>query len=139
MFSGRIAGRTSRRSLARRALRTKNTTGRAPAVAVATRNGANIFLRQCFYTTERVVELRTGKQKEEQPKTLYDGSNEAENCGVGLIASLKSEPSRSIITQADEMLVRMSHRGGCGCDPASGDGSGKFLMERTQADMLLLQ
>lgn len=26
---------------------------------------------------------------------------------------------------ADEMLVRMSHRGGCGCDPASGDGAGE--------------
>jgi glutamate synthase domain-containing protein 1 len=29
------------------------------------------------------------------------------------------------VEQADEMLVRMSHRGGCGCDPASGDGAGE--------------
>ncbi|GMH87718.1 hypothetical protein TrST_g3101 [Triparma strigata] len=56
--------------------------------------------------------------------TLYDGSRETENCGVGLIASLKTVASRRVIEQADEMLVRMSHRGGCGCDPNSGDGAG---------------
>lgn len=80
-----------------------------------------------FYTTERVVELRTGKAKGDQPRTVYDASRETENCGVGLIASLKSLPSRKIVEDADEMLVRMSHRGGCGCDPASGDGAGMLF------------
>jgi Glutamine amidotransferases class-II len=80
--------------------------------------------QQCllFYTTERVVELRSGKKT--PIPTLYNAQHETENCGVGLIASLKSVPSRKIVEQADEMLVRMAHRGGCGCDPASGDGSG---------------
>lgn len=82
------------------------------------------ILRQRFYSTERILQLRTGKGKEEQPRTVYDPKNEKENCGVGLIASLKSVPSREIVEKADEMLVRMAHRGGCGCDPASGDGSG---------------
>ena len=78
-----------------------------------------------FYTTERILELRTGeKDAHQRLKTLYDPKNEKENCGVGLIASLKSIPSRDIVEKADEMLVRMAHRGGCGCDPASGDGSG---------------
>ena len=67
-----------------------------------------------------------GKQKDEQPKTIYDASRETENCGVGLVASLKSVPSRRVVEDANEMLVRMSHRGGCGCDPASGDGAGTF-------------
>jgi len=31
------------------------------------------------------------------------------------------------VEQADEMLVRMSHRGGCGCDPNSGDGAGMLF------------
>ena len=74
-----------------------------------------------FYSTERIVELRSGRKN---LPTLYDATRETENCGVGLIASLKSVPSRKIVEQADEMLVRMAHRGGCGCDPASGDGSG---------------
>jgi hypothetical protein len=96
---------------------------RFPAAAsVAVRNAIS---RQRFYTTERILELRTGKKKADQPKVLYDPSRETENCGVGMIASLKSVPSRDIVEKADEMLVRMAHRGGCGCDPASGDGSGK--------------
>lgn len=67
-----------------------------------------------------------GKQKDEQPKTIYDASRETENCGVGLVASLKSVPSRRVVEDANEMLVRMSHQGGCGCNPASGDGAGTF-------------
>jgi len=61
------------------------------------------------------------------PKTMYSADRETENCGVGLVASLKSVPSRRVVEQADEMLVRMSHRGGCGCDPASGDGAGMLF------------
>ena len=70
--------------------------------------------------------MRSGKKLDEQPKVLYDPTRETENCGVGLIASLKSAPSRHVVEVADDMLVRMAHRGGCGCDPASGDGAGKF-------------
>lgn len=83
-----------------------------------------LFTQQRFYTTERILEWRTGKSKEQIPKTLYHAKDERENCGVGFVASLKSVPSRSIVEKADEMLVRMAHRGGCGCDPNSGDGSG---------------
>jgi hypothetical protein len=83
------------------------------------------LLQSLFYTTESVVALRSGKDKNNLPKTVYSPESETENCGVGLVASLKSVPSRRVVEQADEMLVRMSHRGGCGCDPASGDGAGK--------------
>jgi hypothetical protein len=80
------------------------------------------------YTTERILQLRSGKTGGEQPRTLYDPSRETENCGVGLVASLKSIASRKVVEDADEMLVRMSHRGGCGCDPASGDGAGTYCV-----------
>jgi Glutamine amidotransferases class-II len=90
---------------------------KAASVAGQTSNGAR------FYSTEKILTLRSGKSDQ---KTLYNPVNETENCGVGLIASLKSVASRDIVEKADEMLVRMSHRGGCGCDPASGDGSGTF-------------
>lgn len=85
------------------------------------------LFRSLFYSTERVLQLRSGKSKEDQPKVLYNPKSEKDNCGVGLIASLKSEPSRRCVDIADEMLVRMSHRGGCGCDPASGDGAGQYV------------
>ena len=46
---------------------------------------------------------------------------------MGLVASLKSVASRKVVEDADEMLIRMSHRGGVGCCPASGDGAGEFI------------
>lgn len=59
---------------------------------------------------------------------MYDPSRETENCGVGLVASLKSVASRKVVEDADEMLIRMSHRGGVGCCPASGDGAGELYL-----------
>lgn len=80
------------------------------------------------YSTERIVALRSQKKEgEDLPKTIYDASRETENCGVGLVASLKSVASRKVVEDADEMLIRMSHRGGVGCCPASGDGAGEFV------------
>jgi glutamate synthase domain-containing protein 2/glutamate synthase domain-containing protein 1/glutamate synthase domain-containing protein 3 len=37
---------------------------------------------------------------------------------------MKKVASRQIVVDANEMLVRMSHRGGCGCEENSGDGAG---------------
>lgn len=46
---------------------------------------------------------------------------------MGLVAHLKMSASRDIVEDANQMLVRMSHRGGCGCEPNSGDGAGTFF------------
>jgi glutamate synthase domain-containing protein 1 len=37
---------------------------------------------------------------------------------------MKKIASRQIIIDANQMLVRMSHRGGCGCEVNTGDGAG---------------
>ncbi|ETV92507.1 hypothetical protein, variant [Aphanomyces invadans] len=58
---------------------------------------------------------------------LYQRELEKDSCGVGILAQLQKKPSRKVVLQANEMLVRMSHRGGCGCDPASGDGAGMLV------------
>eukprot|EP00968_Pinguiococcus_pyrenoidosus_P026973 scaffold7344_cov242-Pinguiococcus_pyrenoidosus.AAC.9 len=58
---------------------------------------------------------------------LYDPELERDSCGVGLVAHLKKQQDRMIVTDATEMLFRMSHRGGCGCDASSGDGAGMLL------------
>ena len=55
---------------------------------------------------------------------LYNPNNEKENCGVGFIAHIKGKPSHSITVDALEMLARMDHRGGCGCEANTGDGAG---------------
>ncbi len=125
--TGRLVtgARALNRGLTRQAVNQRKNAARV-AVPLATRRG---ILQSMFYTTERVIEYRSGKKKSFQPRTLYKTERETENCGVGLVASLKSVPSRKVVEQADEMLVRMSHRGGCGCDPASGDGAGKETRE----------
>jgi glutamate synthase (NADPH/NADH) large chain len=55
---------------------------------------------------------------------LYHPDNEKENCGVGFIAHIKGKSSHAITADALEMLTRMDHRGGCGCEANTGDGAG---------------
>ena len=57
-------------------------------------------------------------------KGLYNPKNEKENCGIGFIANMKANSSHKITTDALEMLLRMDHRGGCGCESNTGDGAG---------------
>lgn len=57
-------------------------------------------------------------------RSLYDKKNEKDSCGVGLVANMKKAASRQIVLDANQMLVRMSHRGGCGCEVNTGDGAG---------------
>ncbi len=55
---------------------------------------------------------------------LYSPEFEHDACGVGFVAHLKGKPSRQIIDDADRMLRHMDHRGACGCEENTGDGSG---------------
>ena len=59
-----------------------------------------------------------------KPSGLYHPNNEKENCGVGFIAQIKGKSSYQITADALEMLRRMDHRGGCGCEANTGDGAG---------------
>ncbi|XP_059428505.1 glutamate synthase [NADH], amyloplastic isoform X1 [Corylus avellana] len=60
----------------------------------------------------------------EKPLGLYDPSFDKDSCGVGFVAELSGESSRKTVSDALEMLVRMSHRGACGCEANTGDGAG---------------
>ncbi|KAL5999002.1 glutamate synthase [NADH] [Asimina triloba] len=63
-------------------------------------------------------------QVPDKPLGLYDPSFDKDSCGVGFIAELSGEYSRKTVTDSIEMLVRMSHRGACGCETNTGDGAG---------------
>ncbi|XP_074281679.1 glutamate synthase 1 [NADH], chloroplastic-like [Silene latifolia] len=63
----------------------------------------------------------------EKPLGLYDPSFDKESCGVGFVAELSGQCSRKTVTDAIEMLVRMAHRGACGCEANTGDGAGILL------------
>lgn len=66
-------------------------------------------------------EIKTGMP---QKRGLYDPAFEKDSCGVGFVAHIKGEPSHQIVLDADHILQRMVHRGGCGCEPTTGDGAG---------------
>ena len=75
---------------------------------------------------------------------LYDPAYEKDSCGVGFVANMKGIPDHQIVLDALEMLVRMEHRGGCGCEPNTGDGAGiliglpeDFLRKVAKADLNL--
>ena len=73
---------------------------------------------------------------------LYDPEQEKDACGVGFIAHIKGVPSHQNVLDADQILQAMDHRGACGCEPNTGDGSGimcglphKFLRKVAKADL----
>ncbi|KAH9622260.1 hypothetical protein KSS87_014363 [Heliosperma pusillum] len=69
--------------------------------------------------------VRSGlSQVPDKPLGLYDPRFDKDSCGVGFVAELSGQCSRKTVTDAMEMLVRMAHRGACGCEPNTGDGAG---------------
>jgi glutamate synthase (NADPH/NADH) large chain len=73
---------------------------------------------------------------------LYDPRNEKDSCGVGFIANIKGVRTHGMLVDANEILIRMTHRGACGCDPNTGDGAGfltalphEFLAKVAQRDV----
>ena len=73
---------------------------------------------------------------------LYNPEHEKDACGVGFVAHIKGAPSHQIVIDADTILQNMDHRGACGCEPNTGDGSGimcglphKFLQKVAKADL----
>ena len=58
---------------------------------------------------------------------LYDPAHEHDACGMGFVASIRGEKSHEIIEQGIQVLIRLTHRGACGCDPETGDGAGILI------------
>ncbi|ESW34093.1 hypothetical protein PHAVU_001G123900 [Phaseolus vulgaris] len=69
-----------------------------------------------------------------QVANLEDILSERGACGVGFIANLENKGSHEIVKDALNALSCMEHRGGCGADNDSGDGSG--LMSAVPWDLL---
>src|SRR4026209_613014 len=58
---------------------------------------------------------------------LYDPQFEHDACGVGFIAHVKGKKSHGIIRDAIGALVKLNHRGACGCETNTGDGAGILM------------
>jgi len=59
-----------------------------------------------------------------EPQGLYHPGHEHDACGMGFVVNLKGERSHDIIRKGIEILINLTHRGACGCDPETGDGAG---------------
>src|SRR3984957_9804000 len=58
---------------------------------------------------------------------LYDPRYEHDACGMGFVVDLHGNKSHEIIRQGIEILINLTHRGACGCDPETGDGAGVMI------------
>jgi len=58
---------------------------------------------------------------------LYDPRNEHDACGIGFVANVRGQKSHDILRKGIEVLINLTHRGACGCDPETGDGAGILI------------
>jgi glutamate synthase (NADPH) large chain len=58
---------------------------------------------------------------------LYNPAHEHDACGIGFVASISGSKSHDIIRKGIQVLLNLTHRGACGCDPETGDGAGVLI------------
>ncbi len=58
---------------------------------------------------------------------LYHPAHEHDSCGIGFVASIPGHKSHDIIQKGIQVLLSLTHRGACGCDPETGDGAGVLI------------
>jgi glutamate synthase domain-containing protein 2/glutamate synthase domain-containing protein 1/glutamate synthase domain-containing protein 3 len=58
---------------------------------------------------------------------LYHPAHEHDACGIGFVASIRGHKSHDIIRKGIQVLINLTHRGACGCDPETGDGAGVLI------------
>ncbi|MGZ4836696.1 MAG: glutamate synthase central domain-containing protein, partial [Terriglobales bacterium] len=73
--------------------------------------------------------MTRGAQRAGLPEArgLYDPRLEHDACGIGFVASIKGQRTHEIVRKGIEVLVNLTHRGACGCDPETGDGAGVLI------------
>ncbi len=60
---------------------------------------------------------------------LYRLGEFKDNCGFGLVAHLKGQPSHQLVETAIASLASMTHRGGIAADGKTGDGCGLLIQK----------
>ncbi|MFP8968125.1 glutamate synthase large subunit [Pokkaliibacter sp. CJK22405] len=60
---------------------------------------------------------------------LFNAAEFKDNCGFGLMAHLKGQPSHDVLRRSIEALACMTHRGGIAADGKTGDGCGLLLQK----------
>ncbi|MDB5335114.1 MAG: glutamate synthase large subunit [Planctomycetaceae bacterium] len=88
-------------------------------------------LNDCLLSFEiREISMPSSSHyRSEPPKAqgLYRPDYEHDACGVGFICHIKGVKSHKVVTDALQILMNLTHRGACGCDPETGDGAGMVV------------
>ena len=58
---------------------------------------------------------------------LYRPEHEHDGCGIGFVADIQGRKSHDIVLKGVQILINLTHRGACGCDPQTGDGAGILI------------
>ena len=58
---------------------------------------------------------------------MYRPENEHDACGLGFVANIEGQKSHDIVLKGIQILINLTHRGACGCDPETGDGAGILI------------
>ncbi|MDR1028037.1 MAG: glutamate synthase large subunit [Clostridiales Family XIII bacterium] len=58
---------------------------------------------------------------------LYEPKFEHDSCGIGMVVNINGNESHKLVKDAIEVLSNMTHRGGVGSEPDTGDGAGILL------------
>lgn len=58
---------------------------------------------------------------------LYEKTFEHDACGIGMLVNIKGNPTHKLVTDAVNILESLTHRGGVGYEPLTGDGAGILL------------
>ena len=58
---------------------------------------------------------------------LYHPSHEHDACGMGFVVNLDGRKTHEIVQKGIQVLINLTHRGACGCDPETGDGAGVLI------------
>lgn len=78
-------------------------------------------------STQHFYRERAARPGTPAPRGLYLPEMERDACGVGMVCHIKGDKSHEIVTDALQILNRLSHRGAAGCDESSGDGAGILI------------
>jgi glutamate synthase (ferredoxin) len=83
---------------------------------------------------------RNGQFRPAARRGMYDPRFEHDACGIGMLVNVQGRKSHKLVEDAVEVLKNLTHRGGVGSEPETGDGAGILLqiphefMKRVMAD-----
>src|ERR1700733_7199746 len=66
-------------------------------------------------------------QSPTEAQGLYHPSHEHDACGMGFVVNLDGRKTHEIVQKGIQILINLTHRGACGCDPETGDGAGVLI------------